>query len=583
MNKIDNNTIIGLILIGIIMMWIGFNSTSTESAQDLQNATSEIVTADDEELNPELSQSITTPEGVVLAQSNAEEFYELENEFLILSISNKGAGLHRAELKKFNTWQQKPVRLIDENLNWNILIGKVIAIPTGRLFFTLKSKSDSHITMTTVVENKEINITYSIEPKSYQIGITIESPLLSSGGYVDIKLKAFRLEKNREFESNRTSVYYHLTSGKLKNLSETRSDSKNAEQLDWIAFRHQYFSLILSSERDFKNAEMTVEPIDAEEHIKLMAMRTELPSSSAPIRLNFYLGPNKFNILKSYQNDYEKLIPLGWAIFGWINRGVVIPIFNWLESYNLNYGVIILIMAILIKVVIFPFTYGSYRSMAKMRILKPEMDEINEKYKDEKDQLKKQQALMDLYRKSGVNPLGGCIPLLFQMPILFAVFQFFPASFELRGQSFLWAEDLSTYDSIFQLPFRIPGYGAHVSLFTLLMTISTIIYTWMNQQLTPQNNQLPQLKYMMYLMPVIFLGVFNNYAAGLTYYYFISNIITFGQQYAIKAFIDEEKLHAKIKENQAREVKPSKFMQTFEQLAKEQQIKGNRTMRRKKI
>ncbi|MFN3951182.1 MAG: membrane protein insertase YidC [Thermaurantimonas sp.] len=583
MNKLDNNTIIGLILIGIIMMWIGFNSTSTETAGEPVVSTTEAAESSDDVSLSKAEEITTTPDGAVLAQSAAEEFYELENAVMTISISNKGGAIHRAELKKFKTWQQKPVRLIDDNFDWNILIGKVVAIPTGRLFFTLKDKSDRHITLTSVVEDKAINITYTLEPESYQVGITVESPLLSSGGYLDMKLRAFRLEKNRDFESNRTSVYYHLANGKLKNLSETRSDSKSAEQLDWIAFRHQFFSLILSSDNDFNNAQMTIEPLEEEDYTKMMAMRAELPASSAPVRLSLYMGPNKFNILKSYQNDYEKLIPLGWAIFGWINRGVVIPIFNWLESYNLNYGIIILVMAVLIKIVIFPFTYGSYRSMAKMRILKPEMDEINEKYKDEKDQLKKQQALMELYRKSGVNPLGGCIPLLFQMPILFAVFQFFPASFELRGQSFLWAEDLSTYDSILELPFRIPGYGAHVSLFTLLMTISTIIYTWMNQQLTPQNNQLPQLKYMLYLMPVIFLGVFNNYAAGLTYYYFISNIITFGQQYAIKAFIDEDKLHAKIKENQARETKPSRFMKTFEQVAKEQQVKGNRTMRRKKI
>lgn len=583
MNKIDNNTIIGFILIGIIMMWIGYNSTSTETAR--QSADPEPVAAhsDYESADSEQSESVAIQDGYALAQSESEEFFSIENEYLNLTIVNKGAAIHRAELKNQFSWKREPLRLIDENLDWNILLGKVVAIPVNRLYFKVKDKSDQHITLSAMVDGREVDVLYRLEPSSYQVKISIQSPLLSNGGYLDMRLKAFRTEKNREFESNRTTVYYHLSSGKLKNLSESRSDSRKAEQVDWIAFRQQFFSLILSSENDFSNTEMAVEPIDSEDYTKLMAMRTELPATTARVDLKLYIGPNKFNILKSYTSDFEKLIPLGWAIFGWINRGVVIPIFNWLESYNLNYGIIILIMAIMIKIVIFPFTYGSYRSMAKMRILKPEMDEINQKYKDEKDQLKKQQALMELYRKSGVNPLGGCIPLLFQLPILFAVFQFFPASFELRGQSFLWAEDLSTYDSIYELPFRIPGYGSHVSLFTLLMTLSTIVYTWMNQQLTPQNNQLPQLKYMLYLMPLIFLGVFNNYASGLTYYYFISNIITFGQQYAIKAFIDEDKLHAKIKENQAREVKPSKFMQTFEQLAKEQQIKGNRSMRRKKI
>ncbi|MFN4298643.1 MAG: membrane protein insertase YidC [Thermaurantimonas sp.] len=581
MNKLDNNTIIGLILIGIIMMWIGFTTTPPKQSQENSQNTPKEQPEEEVVESVDLSQPIDN--GIAMMQTVSEEFYTMENDLLNLTFSSKGAVLKLVEIKKQFNWKKEPLQLINDNLEWKLLLGKVVAIPTSKLLFQIKDKSERHITFTTQYEGKDLNITYSLEPGSYRINIDIESPMLSNGGYIDMRMKAFRLEKNRDFESNRTSVYYHLAKGKLKNLSETRSDNERAEQLDWIAFRQQFFSVILSSESDFSSAEMTVEPLAEEKYTKLMALRAELPATTTTVKLHMYLGPNKFNILKKYKNDYEKLIPLGWAIFGWINRGVVIPIFNWLESYNLNYGIIILIMAILIKIVIFPFTYGSYRSMAKMRILKPEMDEINEKYKDEKDQLKKQQALMELYRKSGVNPLGGCIPLLFQLPILFAVFQFFPASFELRGQSFLWAEDLSTYDSVLDLPFRIPGYGSHVSLFTLLMTISTIIYTWMNQQLTPQNNQYPQLKYMMYLMPIVFLGVFNNYASGLTYYYFISNIITFGQQYAIKAFIDEEKLHAKIKENQSREVKPSKFMQTFEQLAKEQQAKGNRTIRRRKI
>ncbi|KFD40112.1 membrane protein insertase YidC [Schleiferia thermophila] len=581
MNKLDNNTIIGLILIGVIMMWIGFTSTPPAETSAVQKVeTSDETTADDINEEEEIPSSI---EGIVMADFSNEEFFSIENDLIYLNLSNKGASIRQAIIKNQFNYKKEPLKLVDENLEFKILLGKVLSVPTDRLFFRISDKSESHIRFSAEVEGKPIHITYHLRNGSYRVEITVESPMLQNGGFIDMKLKGFRLEKNRDFESNRTTVYYHLSSGKLKNLSETRSDSERAEQLDWIAFRHQFFSLILNSKNEFPNAEMTVEPLPDENYTKLMTLRAELPSTSSAIDMNLYMGPNKFVILKKYKNDYEKLIPLGWGIFGWINRGVVIPIFNWLESYGLNYGLIILLMAIMIKIVIFPFTYGSYRSMAKMRILKPEMDEINEKYKDEKDQLKKQQALMELYKKSGVNPLGGCIPLLFQLPILFAVFQFFPASFELRGQSFLWAEDLSTYDSVFELPFRIPGYGSHVSLFTLLMTISTIIYTWMNQQLTPQNNQYPQLKYMMYLMPVIFLGVFNNYAAGLTYYYFVSNLITFGQQYAIKSFIDEEKLHAKIKENQAREVKPSKFMQTFEQLAKEQQIKGNRSLRRKKI
>ena len=255
--------------------------------------------------------------------------------------------------------------------------------------------------------------------------------------------------------------------------------------------------------------------------------------------------------------------------------------FHLLENQGFNYGLIIFLMALLIKLVLSPLTYSSYLSMAKMRVLKPEIDQLNEKFAD-KDPMKKQSAMMDLYRKAGVNPLGGCIPMLLQFPILIAVFRFFPASIELRQQSFLWATDLSTFDSILDLPFEIPFYGAHVSLFTLLMTLSTLIYTYFNQQLTQQNAQFPQMKYLMYLMPVMFLGFFNNYAAGLSYYYFVSNVLTFSQQYGIRKMVNDEKILAKLEENRKKPKKQSKFQQRLDAMAKNQQeqLKSNRRIRR---
>ena len=293
--------------------------------------------------------------------------------------------------------------------------------------------------------------------------------------------------------------------------------------------------------------------------------------------LSLYLGPNKYEVLDKYQRSYEELIPLGWGILGWINRGVVLTVFNFLEDYGLNYGLIILIIAVLIKMVLFPLTYSSYRSMAKMRVLKPEIDELNEKYDDA---MKRQQAQMELYNKAGVSPLGGCLPMLLQFPILIALFQFFPSSIELRQQAFLWADDLSTYDSIYNLPFEIPFYGDHVSLFTLLMTVSTLIYTWMNQQLTgsASNQQFPQMKYIIYLMPIMFLGVFNSYASGLSYYYFVANMITFGQQFAIRSFIDEDKIKAKIAERKEQPKKENRLMRRLREAQEEQ----NRQQRRKK-
>lgn len=265
----------------------------------------------------------------------------------------------------------------------------------------------------------------------------------------------------------------------------------------------------------------------------------------------------------------EKLVPLGWGIFGWVNRFAVIPVFNVLNSFNINYGIIILILTVLIKIVLLPLTYKSYISTAKMKVLQPEMSEIQAKFKS--DPMKLQQETMTLYRKAGVSPLGGCLPMVLQMPILIAMFRFFPASIELRQEGFLWAKDLSTYDSILDLPFNIPFYGDHVSLFTILMTVSTLIYTRMNMQMTAATN--PSMKYVMYLMPIMFLGIFNNYSSGLSYYYFLANMITFGQQYLFKSFVDEKAIHAKIQENKKKPVKKSKFQERLEKMAKERGVK----------
>jgi YidC/Oxa1 family membrane protein insertase len=280
--------------------------------------------------------------------------------------------------------------------------------------------------------------------------------------------------------------------------------------------------------------------------------------------MHFYFGPNHYQILKSQGHNLEKQIPLGWGIFGWVNRFIVIPIFNFLNGFNWSYGIIILILTIAIKLLLLPLTFKAYLSQAKMKVLKPEVDEIQGKFKEEP--MKLQQEMMGLYRKAGVSPLGGCLPMLLQMPILIAMFRFFPQSIELRQQSFLWATDLSTYDSILDLSFTIPFYGDHVSLFTLLMTVSTLLITKVNSSSQMAN---PQMKWMMYLMPIIFLGVFNSYSAGLSYYYFLANMISIGQQYLFKSFVNEDEIHRKIQENKKKPTKKSKFQQRLEKMAKD--------------
>ena len=302
-------------------------------------------------------------------------------------------------------------------------------------------------------------------------------------------------------------------------------------------------------------------------------------SATNEMPMQFYFGPNSLKIMDKYDIDLDKQIPLGGKFVGWINRYIVVNVFNWLGSYGWNYGIVILVLTIIIKLALMPFAFKSYQSTAKMRVLKPEIDEINAKYPDEKDNMKKQQAIMDLYKKAGASPTSGCLPMLLQLPILWAIFRFFPSSIELRQQPFLWADDLSTYDSILDLGFNIPFYGDHVSLFTLLMTITTILYTYINnkQMAATQQQGMKGMKVMMYIMPIMFLGLFNSYSAGLSYYYMLVNIITFLQMYLFRVFLDDEKLRKKIELAKQRPVKKSAFQKRLEELQKQQQ----QTQRRK--
>jgi len=325
----------------------------------------------------------------------------------------------------------------------------------------------------------------------------------------------------------------------------------------------------------------TVENHPSDRYLRSVYYKVGVPFSGnleETVGMSMYFGPNKYNILRKYKIGLERQIPLGWSFFlmQWINRYAVLPVFNFLGSFGWNYGIVILVLTILLKIVLFPIAYKTYLSSAKMRLLKPEVDEIGQKFPKKEDAMKKQQAVMAMYKKAGVNPMSGCIPVLLQMPILIAMFRFFPASIELRQQAFLWANDLSSYDSIWNLPFNIPFYGDHVSLFTLLMTISTIIYTYLNNQMMGSGSQqLPGMKTMMYIMPVMFLGIFNNYSSGLSYYYLLVNIITFVQMYIFRWFVDEDKLHKKIQENKLKPVKVSGFQKRLEDMAKKRGYNPN--------
>ena len=375
-----------------------------------------------------------------------------------------------------------------------------------------------------------------------------------------------------------TTTYFRSLDGEVDYLSESDEDEKDFhDKLQWVSQKQRFFTttLIIDNEA-FANpllAHSTDPNPYSSRYLKTMMAKLDVPVdgfNDSRTKFRFYFGPNDYNILRSYKMDLERQIPLGWSFFllQWINRFAVIPVFTWLGHYGWNYGIVILLLTIMLKIVLFPIAYRTYRSTAKMRVLKPEIDEISKKFPNKADSMKKQQATMALYKKAGVNPMAGCVPMLLQFPILIALFRFFPASIELRQQSFLWATDLSSYDSIATLPFEIPFYGDHVSLFTLLMTVSTIIYTWMNNQMMSSSQQMPGMKTMMYLMPVMFLGIFNNYAAGLSYYYFLANIITFGQMFVIRRTINEDKIYQKLQENKKKPKKQSGFQKRLDDAAK---------------
>lgn len=322
----------------------------------------------------------------------------------------------------------------------------------------------------------------------------------------------------------------------------------------------------------------TLKNSDNPRYLKSMYVDVNLPynglDSDNKIQMSFYFGPNSLKIMEKYDIDLEKQIPLGGKLVSWINRYIVVNVFNWLGNYGWNYGIVILVLTVIIKICLMPFAFKSYMSSAKMRVLKPEIDEISAKYPKQEDAMKKQQAIMDLYKKAGASPMSGCLPMLLQLPILWAIFRFFPSSIELRQQPFLWADDLSTYDSVLDLPFNIPFYGDHVSLFTLLMTIATLLYTYLNNKMimSAQGSQsMPGMKLMMYLMPIVFLGVFNSYSAGLSYYYLLVNLFTFLQMYLFRLFVNEDKLRRKIEEAKKKPVKKSRFQKRLEEMQRQQQ------------
>ncbi len=608
----DRNTVIGLSLIGLIIIAYSiYTQPGPEEIKALQHRRDSIEKVEQLKQASAVKIQQAMPVDTAIAPlsdtakmaiekeklgdfsswaEGTEQLLTIQNDLLKVVVTSKGGKIKHAELKGYKTWEGKPLQLLkSDSSGFNLSFSaQNRIINTSDLYFTSPpiTGADSTVRLRLqVTDQKYIEYVYSLPKNSFLLNFSInvvgmEDLIANNASYLNVDWKDDVTSNEKSIENERiaTTVYYRFSDEDIDFLSESSDEKESLKtRVKWIAFKQQFFTTALIADNSFDSPIVeTITDKDSKTSVKKLLASFSLPydrKNQQSYGMRFYLGPNHYQTLKKIEDlNLEKTIPLGWGIFGWVNRFLVIPTFNFLDSFNINYGIIILILTFLVRIILLPLTYGSFKSQAKMKVLQPEMNELNEKFKD--DPMKKQQELMGLYKKAGVNPLGGCIPGLLQLPILIAMFRFFPSSIELRQQSFLWAHDLSTYDSILDLGFKIPFYGSHVSLFTLLMTVSTLIYTKVNMQMTTATN--PQMKWMMYLMPIMFLGFFNNYSAGLSYYYFLSNMMGFGQQYLFKAFIDEDKIHAQIQENKKKPVKKSSFQQRLEQMSKQRGLQAPR-------
>ncbi len=537
------------------------------------------------------------------ALSGTEQIIKLENDSLAIELSTKGGIISRAALKGYKAYNAPQVEVFSpgENMYGFTLSNNSQRFDTRNFFFTPRQLNDSTVLMQIDLGGgASWGLQYTLVPGSYMVrmqmvqqGMTQIIPLNINTVDFDWTQKMSRHEEGKMFEERNSAIYYKYSGkgGDVEYTKESGDDDKEIkDKLKWISTKNQFFSAVLIADSVMTGAQLTSREIqkdtpDYEKFLKQLTIHTTMPYASdkaQPASFYFYLGPNRYKVLSSYDKyspaedlKLTRLIPLGWKLFRWINTGVIIPVFNWLGTFLTNYGIIILILTIIIKLVLSPLTYKTYISQAKMRFLKPDIEAINAKYPNQEDAIKRQQKTMELYSQAGASPFGGCLPMLLQMPILIAMFTFFPSCIELRGQSFLWAQDLSAPDKIVswtgQIPFITNYFGNHISLFCLLMTVTNIIYTWLTMQSQQSSQQMPGMKWMMYLMPLMFLVFFNNYASGLSYYYFISLLITIAQTYSSRLLVSEEKVRATIAANRAKPKKKSGFMARLEEAQRQQQ------------
>ncbi|MFT7334297.1 MAG: YidC/Oxa1 family membrane protein insertase [Porticoccaceae bacterium] len=614
--KFDPNSIIGFVLIFGILLWIMWQNQPTEADIAADKVKKELVIQDAKTKEAEAKVKaeptvITAGDTMQLAQlkkslgdfaysatlpSAKESYTTIENKLVKLKIANKGGYIVEATLKNFERFREgsgQLVKLIKDNnahLNVQLLTSDNRTLNTKDLYFepTLtKNGSDQILVMRLKAgANEYLEYKYVLKADDYMLDFDIQSQGLnkilnvSKPLQLEWDLKSYTNEKSTSYENRYSELYYEHEDGKSDYLGLGHNESETVENVSYIAFKQHFFSSILLTDTSFKNSELYSDNLVNDEQIDTIFTKqfkaiVPLAFKNGEIseKMNWYYGPTDYKLLKSYDRNIEDIVALGWGIFGWINRHAFIPVYGFLSMF-IQHGWAIILFTILVKLVLSPITYKSFLSQAKMKVLRPEINELGEKFK--KDPMKKQQETMKLYNKAGVNPMAGCVPGLLQMPVFYALFQFFPSAIGLRQEGFLWANDLSSYDSIYELPFHIPFYGNHISLFPILASIAIFFYMKMTtgdqQMAQPQQEGMPDMakmmKIMIYVSPLMMLFFFNSYASGLSLYYFVSNTITIGIMLVIKNYIvDDEKIHAQIQENKKKEPKKQgKFQRKLQEV-----------------
>ncbi|MDC0177713.1 membrane protein insertase YidC [Polaribacter sp.] len=612
--KFDINSFIGMILLGgILLYWM--NSNKTDETTDTEIKTEQVVSTSKNTTNTNtenkpvfesdsLKQIAFNNKLGLFAHSainGVDGTSILENELVKLTINNKGGQIIEAQIKNYKTHDSLPLYMIkDKNASFNINFGTTDnrILNTKDLFFepTISKNGESTIISMKlkVADSQFLEYRYEMKPNDYMVNFAVRSQGLSTvinssnPINLDWSLKGYRHEKSLKTENTMYSYYYFKTEGEVDYLNAGKSDIIN--NVDWVAYKQHFFTSNLLTDTPFNNATVTATDLVKNEEIdtvytKLYELKTPLTLSNGELNYNmkWFYGPSDYNLLKTFEGtNLEETADLGWGIFGFLNRTVFYPVFNFLKGFLSNFGLIIILMTIVVRIIMSPLVYKSYLSSAKMKVIRPELTALNEKYPGKENAMKRQQETMAIQRKAGVSMLSGCIPALLQMPVFFALFKFFPTNLALRQEGFLWAPDLSSYDIIFNLPFNIPFYGDHISLFPILASVAIFFYMKMNQSQqanmqAPTQEGMPDMgkmmKYMIYLSPVMMLFFFNNYASSLSLYYFVSNLLTIGIMLVIKNYvIDEDKIHAQIEENKKKPEKvKSKFRQKIDTAMKQAQ------------